>query len=456
MEGMFGVVNDTFATYVFPFIIFGSVLEVSGAGEFFINLAKSLTKNWIAGPAKMAVLASGFIGSISGSPAANAVTTGVFTIPMMKKVGFKPEEAAGVEAAASTGGSFLPPVMGAAAFLLATFTETSYIKVAAMNVIPAILYFYWVGWSVHHRALKRNIKILNEDIPSAMEVLKKGWYFFAPMIIMVVLLIMKFSPSLCAFYAMVTAIALSWLRPETRVTPKKFLNALAEASKNNLAVGATIGTLGMVLSAIVLAGLGPKFGYLIVSLSGGNLFLAIILVSILSTIVGMGATQTGTYIVVSLVAVPALTKLGVSSLVAHIISFWTAGLSNVTPPVCVTSYAAASIADADPMKAGIAGLKYSTMLYIIPFIFAYYPEILLQGSTFQIIYITLLYLISIPVAAGTIQGYWFKNLSPVEMVFFTAVSITLLMPEIMSNVLGLVAVGLYTYFIIYRRKKIAL
>ncbi|MBA1333611.1 MAG: TRAP-type uncharacterized transport system, fused permease component [Firmicutes bacterium] len=454
MEGMFGVVTDTFATYVIPFIIFGSILEVSGAGEFFIQLAKSATKNWVGGPAKMSVLASGLIGSITGSSAANVVTTGVFTIPMMKRVGFKGEEAGGIEAAASTGGQYLPPVMGAGAFLLAVFSETSYLKVAAMNVVPALLYFYWVGWSIHHRALKMNIQVnRDEEIPPAKETLKKGWYYFLPMITIVVLLLMHYSPPFCAFYSILLTIALSWINPKNRITPKRFADALASAAKNNLSVGATIGVLGLVLSAIVLAGLGAKFGALVVALSHGNLFIAIILISVVSTLVGMGATQTGTYIVVSLVAVPALTSMGVSHLVAHVISFWTAGLSNVTPPVCVSAYAAASIADADPMKTGVCGLKYSTMLYVAPFVFAYFPQMLLQGTPFQIIYIFALYLLATPIATAALQGYWFKRLSLPQRLFVGAIGFFVLIPNMLYNALAFGALGLFHYYAVNRPKN---
>ena len=454
MEGMFGVVTDTFATYVIPFIIFGAVLEVSGGGEFFITLAKSLTKNWVGGPAKMSILASGLIGSITGSSAANVVTTGVFTIPMMKKVGFKPEEAGGIEAAASTGGQYLPPVMGAGAFLLAVFSETSYLKVAAINAVPALLYFYWVGWSVHHRALKMDIKASpDEDIPPAKETLKQGWYYFLPLITILVLLLMHFSPPFAAFYSILLAIALSWFSPKNRITPKKFADALASAAKNNLSVGATIGVLGLVLSAIVLAGLGTKFGALVVAFSQGNLFIAIILISIVSTLVGMGATQVGTYIVVSLVAVPALTSMGVSYLVAHIISFWTAGLSNVTPPVCVSAFAAASIADADPMKTGIAGLKYSTMLYVAPFVFAYFPQMLAQGNMLETVYIYILYLFATPVATGVLNGYWFKRLKAFELVILIVIAFSLLIPNILLNLAAVAALAAFHYFFVSIRKS---
>lgn len=449
MEGIFGVITDTFATFVFPFIILGAFFEISGAGDFFINLANSITKGWIGGPAKMSVMASGLFGSISGSSVANTVATGAFTIPMMKKIGFAPEEAGGIEAAASTGGQFLPPVMGAGAFLLAVFAETSYLRVAAMNIIPALLYFYWVGWSIHHRASRFNIKGLDDDeIPNIGETLKSGWYFFIPLIMVVAVLMRGYTPSYAAFYAIIATIVLSWINPKNRITLKKFFDGLALGAKNNLVVGATIGTLGMVMAGIILAGLGSKFAYMLVYLARGNLFFTIVLLIIVATFIGMGATQTATYIVVSLIAVPALATLGISRLIGHIISFWVAAVSNVTPPVCVSAYAAAGIAKSDPMKTGIAGLKYCTMIYVIPFTFIYFPQMLLQGTTFEIAYITILYLIAIPVATAAFQGYWRRKLTSYERVFFIALGLGLIIPRVILNVPILI---LFMGYVIYNK-----
>jgi TRAP transporter 4TM/12TM fusion protein len=438
MEGVFGVIADTFATYVFPFIILGGFFEFGGAGEFFIRLAQSASKGWVGGPAKMAVMASALFGSISGSPVANAVSTGAFTIPLMKKAGFKPEEAAAVEACASTGGQFLPPVMGAAAFLLATFTETEYITICLMNLIPAGLYFYWMFCSVHARAKKRGIMgDPDAQITPAAQVFKEGWFHFVPLAIVVVVMVAGYSPTYAAFFAILSEILLSWFNPKGskyRITPKTFCDALAAGSTNNLSVGSTIGGLGIITAGIILAGLGAKFGTIILYLSGGYLLATVALVGIVAIFIGMGATQTATYIVTSLVAVPALQEFGVHPLVSHTVAFWVAGLSNTTPPVAVTSYAAAGIAGADPVGTAFRGLKYATMMYVIPFAFIYFPEILLQGSKGDTLYITLLYLIAIPIGAAAIQGYLFRDLRRVEMYFLGLITLGLFIPNLLLNI----------------------
>ncbi len=458
MEGIFGSVTATFATYVIPFMIFGAMLEVSGAGAFYIDIARSITRKTVGGPAKMAVLSSALIGSISGSSAGNVATTGIFTIPMMKKAGFAPEDAGAIEAAASTGGQFLPPVMGAAAFLLSTFCEVSYFYIAAISVLPAFLYFYWVYWAVHHHAKKKNIVVGQEEqeqMESPLKLLKTGWYHLVPLAVIIIALISRLSVPYCGFFGTLSVVALSWLRKETRVGPKKFCDGLVLAAKNNLMVGATIGCLGIVLSSIVLAGLGTKFGSVVVAFSQGNLFIAVILVSLVATLIGMGATQTGTYIVVSLVAVPALTSLGISKLVAHIISFWAAGLSNVTPPVCVAAYAGASIADANPMRTGFSAMRYSVVMYLMPFVFAYYPEILAQGTMPQLIWMGFILIAATPIMTATIEGYWNHRMPVWERLLLMVLSVMIMYPELITSVIALAVFAVYYFFFQYRSRKAA-
>lgn len=441
MEGIFGVITHTFATYVLPFIILGAFFEKSGAGEFFIKLAVSLTKGWAGGPAKVAVIASGIFGSISGSSVANVVSTGAFTIPMMKRVGFKPHVAGAIEAAASTGGQFLPPIMGAGAFLLATFTETPYIQIAMMNLIPALLYFYWVGCAIHFEALKYNIKGLPEnEIPDFWLTLKSGWFFFAPLVLIVVILIGGYSPALAGFWAIITTIVLSWLKKDSRMGLKDIFDALETGGKNNLSVGASIGMLGIIMGGIVLAGLGAKFSSLVVSLSGGILLISIALVAVVGAIIGMGATQTATYLIVAMITVPGLIALGVDKVTAHIIAFWFSAISNVTPPVCVSAFAAASIAGSDPMKTGFTGVKYSLLLFIIPFTFVYFPEILLQGSLGMIIYVTCSFVIAIPVIAAGIQGFFLNNLSIVQRIVMIVAGIAMFVPSVWTDLIGILVV----------------
>ena len=404
-EAMFGVVTSTFATFVFPFMIFGAFLEASGAGQFFMELGTALTGRWRGGPAKIAVVTSALFGSISGSSVANVVSTGSFTIPLMKRIGFRPHHAGAIEAITSTGGQFMPPIMGAGVFILATLTQTEYLKIALMNVIPALLFFMFLLYMVDLQALRSGLKGLpREEIPPIRDVLRRGWHFFVPLVIMLTLLFMGYSPDFGAFWGTVSAFVLSWLRAETRMGPKSTFSALVTAAHNNTSAGAAIGTLGIIIGGIVLSGLGLKFSAVLVEFAGGNLFFTVVLVTIISIIIGMGSSTTGSYIILSVVAAPALIQLGVEEIAAHLVVFYAACLSNITPPVCVSAYAGAAIAGADPMKTGLAALKFGVTLALIPFSFVYVPELLLYGSPAAIAKAAAQYLLGYIALASALQG----------------------------------------------------
>jgi TRAP transporter 4TM/12TM fusion protein len=384
-EAMFGVVAATFATFVFPFMIFGAFLEASGAGQFFMDLGTSLAGKWRGGPAKIAVITSALFGSISGSSVANVVSTGTFTIPLMKRLGFRPHHAGAIEAIASTGGQFMPPIMGAGVFILATLTETEYLKIALMNVIPAFLYFFFLLFMVDLQALKSGLKGLDEkEIPRARTVLARGWHYLIPLIVVLGLLFMGYSPDFGAFWGTVSAFVLSFRRKQTWMGPRKVIDALIGGAHNNTSAGSAIGTLGIIIGGIVLSGLGLKFSAVLIEFAGGNLLFTVALVTLISIIIGMGSSTTGSYIILAVVAAPALIELGVPEIAAHLVGFYAACLSNITPPVCVSAYAAAAIAGADPMRTGFAALKFGVTLALIPFSFVYAPGLLLYGSTFDI------------------------------------------------------------------------
>jgi TRAP transporter 4TM/12TM fusion protein len=409
-EAMFGVVTATFATFVFPFMVFGAFLERSGAGGFFMELGKALTGRWRGGPAKIAVVTSALFGSISGSSVANVVSTGTFTIPMMKRTGFRPWVAGAIEAISSTGGQFMPPVMGAGVFILATLIEMDYLKIALMNVIPALVYFLFVLYMVDLEALRSGLKGLpQEEIPKASEVLKKGWHYFLPLAIVMGILFYGYTPEVGAFWGTVSALALSWLRRETRMGPKDIFQALVGGAASNTSAGAAIGSLGMIIGGIVLSGLGLKFSALLVEAAGGSLLLCVVMVMIISIIIGMGSSTTGSYIILSVVAAPALIYLGVPPVAAHLLVFYAACLSNVTPPVCVSAFAAAGIADADPIKTGLAALKFGLALIFLPFAFVYRPPLLLLGSVGEIAYSTVISLVGFMSFAMAVQGSDFFN-----------------------------------------------
>ena len=456
-EAMFGVITATFATFVFPFMVFGAFLERSGAGQFFMDLAKSLTGQWRGGPAKIAVVTSALFGSISGSSVANVVATGTFTIPMMKRIGFRAKIAGAIEAIASTGGQFMPPIMGAGVFILATLIEVSYLKIALMNVIPALIYFYFVILMVDLEALRSGLKGLPPDeVPRVSEVLKNGWHFFLPIIIVLGLLFYGFSPEVGAFWGTISAFLLSWRREDTRMKTDDVLVAMRAGASANNSAGAAIGALGIIIGGIVLSGLGLKFSAILVEAAGGSLLLCVIMVMIISIIIGMGSSTTGSYIILSVVAAPALIQLGVVPIAAHLVVFYAACLSNITPPVCVSAFAAAALAKADPMATGFAALKFGFALIFLPFGFVYLPPLLMGGSVFDIAYTVTMLLFGFMALAMVLQGADFINsrISMQSRLLFIVSAVLLLLPvPRWINLIGLIALaaGWLPAYLVHRR-----
>jgi len=380
-NGVFGVMANVLATYVILFIFFGAFLHKSGAGKFFIDLPMALAGKTTGGPAKVAVIASALFGSVSGSAIANTVSTGAFTIPLMKRAGFKPHVAGAIEPSASIGGMFMPPIMGAGGFLMAELTETPYAYIMMIAIFPALLYFFSVFCMIHFEAKKQNITgIAGEDLPHWTIVLKREWYFSLPLVIITVLMIMGRSPGYSAFWATLSCIAISWVRKETRMGPKEIWEAILTGARNTLIIGATLGVIGIIVGTISLTGIGLKFSDIIISLASGNLLAAILLVALASLVLGMGVPVTAAYLITAVLAVPPLAELGVVVIAAHMIVYWFSQDSNITPPVCVAAYAGAAIAGSDPWKTGWTSFKFAKLLYVMPILFAFTPQILFEGK----------------------------------------------------------------------------
>ena len=355
--GVFGIMANVMATYVILFIFFGAFLEKSGVGQFFINLPMSMAGRSIGGAAKVSVMTSGFFGSVAGSAIANTVATGTFTIPLMKRTGFRPHVAGAVEASASVGGQFLPPVMGAGAFLMAERTGLPYSKIALLSIMPAILYFLSVWVMVHFEAKKHGIeRIPDAEIPKLLTLLKSGWYYLLPLLTLVGILIAGYTAYKAAFFAILATIAVSYFRPETRLTPKRIWEAMVTGAKNSLAIGGAVGTIGIIVAVIDLTGLGRIFPDLVLSVAGTNKTIAILFLAAASLVLGMGIPVTAAYLITSELAVPILTtpEMGIPIIAAHLIIFWLSQDSNITPPVALGAYAGAAIARADPWKTGWA------------------------------------------------------------------------------------------------------
>ncbi|KJS00924.1 MAG: C4-dicarboxylate ABC transporter permease [Desulfobulbaceae bacterium BRH_c16a] len=384
-NGVFGVMANVLATYVILFIFFGAFLQKSGAGRFFIDLPLALAGRSTGGPAKVAVIASALFGSVSGSAIANTVSTGAFTIPLMKRAGFRPHVAGAIEPAASIGGMFLPPVMGAGGFLMAELTGLPYSYIMLISVGPALLYFFSVFCMIHFEAKKLNIVgILDDEFPRWQEVLRTGWYFALPLIIITILMLVGRSPGFAAFWATISCIVVSWIKKETRMGPKEIWEATLTGARNTLLIGATVGVIGVIVGVISLTGMGLKFSDLIIGLAGNSLLLAIILIALASLVLGMGVPVTASYLIVAVLAVPALGVFGVAPIVAHQIVYWLSQDSNITPPVCVAAYAGAAIAGSDPWKTGWTSFKFAKLLYVMPLLFAFTPSILFQGKIVEV------------------------------------------------------------------------
>ena len=381
--GVFGIMANVMATYVILFIFFGAFLEKSGVGQFFINLPMSLAGRSVGGAAKVSVMTSGFFGSVAGSAIANTVATGTFTIPLMKRTGFRPHVAGAVEASASVGGQFLPPVMGAGAFLMAERTGLPYSQIALLSIVPAVLYFLSVGVMVHFEAKKEGLERIPEtEIPKFLPLLKSGWFYLLPLVMLIGMLIAGYTAYKAAFFAILVTIGVSYFRPETRLTPKRIWEAMVSGAKNSLAIGGAVGTIGIIVAVIDLTGLGRIFPELVLTVAGNNKAIAIMFLAAASLVLGMGIPVTAAYLITSELAVPILTtpEMGISVIAAHLIIFWLSQDSNITPPVALGAYAGAAIARADPWKTGWACFKFAKLLYIMPLLFAYTHILFTDGT----------------------------------------------------------------------------
>ena len=410
-EGVFGIPISVSATFVIVFIIFGAFLDKLGAGNFFISLALALTGRRRGGPALTSVVASGLMGSISGSSVSNVVTTGTFTIPLMKRTGYSAVFAGAVEAVASTGGQIMPPVMGAGAFVMAELLGTTYAHIALAAAIPAVLYFTSVGLMVYFEAHRKGLKVLEPgEVPKASESLRKGWHLIIPLAVLVYLLVVEqLSPLLSGFYAICTLVAtasgfIAWR--ERRFPWRDILEALRTGAITAVPVAMACASAGLVIGVVSLTGLGVRFTQMVIHLSGGVLWLGALLTMVACIILGMGLPTTAAYIITAVLGVPALTDMGVSPLQAHMFIFYFAIISFITPPVAISAYAASGIAETNAMKTGFVSFKLGLAGFIVPFLFLYSPSIVLEGGVGQIIMNSITALLGIIALAGGLVG-WF-------------------------------------------------
>ncbi|WP_142919171.1 TRAP transporter permease [Peribacillus saganii] len=440
-EGIFGVPLGVATTFVFLFVLFGAFLEKSGAGQFFIDLAVSLTGRSKGGPAKIAIFASGFMGTISGSSIANVVGTGTFTIPLMKRVGYKSHFAGAVEAAASTGGQITPPIMGAAAFIMAELTGVPYMDIAMAAILPAALYYLSLYMNVHFEASRTGLKGMSkEEVPDLKKTLLLGGQFIIPLVVVVTALAGGSSPTKAAYLAIFSLILVSMIKASTRMGIRKIVDACRMGAEISISIITATACAGMIVGTVSLTGLGLKFTDFIVSISAGQLFLGLFLSMIASIILGMSLPTTATYIVLSVLTAPALEQLGIPLIAAHMFILYFGVFADITPPVALASYAGAGIANASPMKTGMTTVKIAIIGFIVPYMFVYFPSLLWIGKTSDIIIATITSILAIISLAAALQGYMLRPTTKLERLILLISGALLLVPEHVSDLIGAFAV----------------
>ena len=430
-DGIYGIPLYVASTYIVLFIIFGAILIRSGVGRFFVDLAISLTGHRTGGPAKAAVVASGMTGTVYGSAVANVVTTGSFTIPLMKNYGYRPRFAAAVEACASSGGQITPPIMGAAAFIMAEFLEAPYSYVILAAIIPAFLYFVTIYFMVHVEAEKHGIEKIDKSmLPNVIDVLKSGWHMLLSLVVLIALLIYGYTAMKAGFWAIISVIFLSFFKSNTRMSVVDLLGAFESGIKSTVPVTIACACAGIIIGSVFVSGLGLKFTQSVIDLSGGMLFPLLCLTAISAIILGMGMTTTAVYITVAALIVPSLIQAGVTPIAAHMFAFYFGVVSTITPPVALASFAGAAIAKSPPMATAVESSKVGIAKYIVPFAFIYNPSLLMEGSYLISLYSLLSVLLAYWSMTLGLEGYLNKPLNVYTRIIAFISSILLLLPPL--------------------------
>lgn len=446
-QGIFGVGIGVSATYIFLFVLFGAYLKYSGFSQFINDIALTLVGRSAGGPAKVAVLASALLGMINGSAIANVATTGTITIPMMKKTGYKKEFAAAVEAVASTGGQFAPPIMGAVGFVMAEFMGVSYTQVLLAACIPAFLYYLTLLFAVHFEAKRLGLSGLSkENIPDALVVLKNQGHLLIPLVVLIGLLSFGYTPLFAAVIAIFATVLASWLKKETRMTWKVIVQATVEGSRSAIAVGMSCAIIGIIIGTVSLTGLGLSFGYIILRVVGeGQLYLGGLMVMLMSIVLGMGVPGVAAYVIVSTVSVPVLIQTGAIPMAAHMFCLIYACLSNITPPVAMSSYVASGIADSDQTKTSLIAVKLGLTGFILPFFFLDNPILLIGASPDVPLWLTLRAILTssvgvIALSAG-LQGYLLNKLPIIGRIALVIAGLLFIETQLVTDLIALLLFG---------------
>ena len=451
-DGLFGVPVRVAATYAFLFVMFGTFLEKAKGGDFFFGLAATISGRSIGGPAKIAVSSSALFGTMSGSPTSDVVATGSITIPMMKRLGYKPALAGGVEVAASTGGSLLPPVMGSVAFIMAEFTGIGYDEIVIAALIPALLYYLGIFIQVHLRSVVLNLAPLNaSDVPKLSQTLKTGWIFLIPLGGLVTLLILGYTPTLVAAASTALVWLVSFFKRETRLGFKGTIEALSETTVRMLAVTGACAAAGLVIGGITMTGLASKFSFIAFALAGDHLFLALLLSAIVTIILGLGMPTPSAYVLAAVLVAPTLVNVyGFQELNAHLFLLYFAVMSAMTPPVAVAAYAAGAISGANPLHIAVISMRFSVVAFIVPFIFVFNPMVLNPFEDIGSLWICLATVLACILIAISCEMQWFGSLElPTRLIMLIA-ALALSIPDPIWKISG-ATIGCIALLICWKR-----
>jgi TRAP transporter 4TM/12TM fusion protein len=441
-EGVFGVPLNVAGTYVILFIIFGAFLEKSGAGQFFMNFANAVAGGARGGPGKVAVVSSSLFGTISGSAVANVMVDGWLTIPMMKRTGFKPEAAAAIEAVASTGGQIMPPIMGAAAFVMAEFLGMSYTHVMIAAAIPAIFYYGALFAAIHFNAVRSGLQgIPKADLPGLGLIIVRQGHLFLPVIVLLALLFQGYTPTYAAIVSAASVVVISWARPSTGLGLRTCVAALREGAEHTIPVAMACACAGIVIGIVLQTGLALRFTSFLIQLAAGHLVLALLITMLAGIILGMGMPTTPAYIMQAALLIPAVIKLGVLPLAAHMFAFYFSCLSAVTPPVALAVYAAASIGGASLWAAGWQAMKFAAAGFIVPFFFVYNPALLFQGTWGEVLQVLVTGSIGVVALAAGLEAYFLRTATWYERVLFVVAALMLIDPGVKTDLAGLAVLG---------------
>lgn len=445
-QGIFGLPMRVMSSYLVLFFVLVAMLKATGGGAFFINLALSLSGRFAGGPAKVAVIASGLMGTMQGNAVSNVAATGSFTIPMMKDVGFKPHFAGAVESVASMGGQLVPPIMGMSAFLIADFLGINYFKICLSTLIPVFLFYLGVFMAVHFEAKRAHLSGQPpENLPQFRRVMRDGWPIIIPIVSLLFSLGRGYSMAISAMWAIIILFVVTMLKKSTRLTSIDLLSSLEEGGRISITVGIACAACGIILGTFYVSGLGDRLSMFIITGSGGHLWAGLIITMLVCFVLGMAMPTPVAYITLFVVAIPSIIKLGAHPLSAHFFCFFFAVISNITPPLAICAYIAAGIADAGMMSTAFTAVRLAFPLYMIPYLFVYAPILLLQGPLDSIFLPLISGLIGVTAIGAGLAGWLVHRLNLVEQIILTVCGIALMIPTALTDIVGFT--GLFWVFV---------